>query len=301
MRTLRTVAELRTAVAAARAEHRSVALVPTMGALHEGHLSLIRAAAGAHDLVVVSLFVNPTQFDDGADLAAYPRDEARDAELAAQAGGHVLFAPSSGEVHPHGFATTVRLRGPLTETLEGAHRGPQHFDGVTTVVTKLLTICAPDVAFFGAKDAQQLRVVRRLVRDLDLPVEIVAGPTIRDADGLALSSRNTRLTPAMRERALGLSRALAEVCGGLQAGRYASIADAEAAGLRVLLDHRAEPEYLSVVDPETMAPADAPHGDLLIVAAARVDAVRLIDNVSLTVPAAMPHAVSTKQAQPCSA
>ena len=171
MRTLRTIAELRRALAQPRREGRRIGLVPTMGALHEGHLSLMRRAREQCDEVVVSLFVNPTQFNEGTDLSAYPRDEARDAASAAAERADYLFAPSVSEMYPDGFATTVHVGG-ITEVLEGAHRGREHFDGVATVVCKLLCIVAPDVAYFGQKDAQQTLVIRRLVRDLNLPVEV---------------------------------------------------------------------------------------------------------------------------------
>ena len=208
MRTLRTVAEVRAALREARRTERVIGLVPTMGALHDGHLSLIRRARATCDEVVVSLFVNPAQFNVASDLAAYPRDEVRDGALAAEAGADLLFAPELAEVYPPGFATTVHIGG-VTETLEGEYRGVAHFDGVATVVTKLLNMVGPDVAFFGQKDAQQALVIRRLVRDLDLPVRIEVCPTVREADGLALSSRNVHLHGADRERALALRDALA--------------------------------------------------------------------------------------------
>ena len=210
MRTVRTIAELRAAVCAARRSARTIGLVPTMGYLHDGHISLIHAARQAADEVIVSLFVNPTQFNEAADLAAYPRDEERDAALAAEAGADLLFAPPLEEVYPPGFATQVRVGGPLTETLEGVHRGAEHFHGVTTVVTKLLNMTTPDIAFFGQKDAQQALVIRRLVTDLDLPVRIEVLPTVREEDGLALSSRNVRLRGDDRRRALALFDVLAD-------------------------------------------------------------------------------------------
>ncbi|MBV9473235.1 MAG: pantoate--beta-alanine ligase, partial [Solirubrobacterales bacterium] len=188
MRTVRTVAELRAELATSRRAGLTIGLVPTMGAFHEGHLSLMRRARTQCEVVVVSLFVNPAQFNDTADLERYPRDERHDAQLAADVGVDYLFAPPPAEVYPPGFATTVSVRG-LTETLEGRHRGSRHFDGVTTVVTKLLNIVGPDVAYFGRKDAQQALVIGRLVRDLDMPVRIEVCPTVRDRDGLALSSR----------------------------------------------------------------------------------------------------------------
>jgi pantoate--beta-alanine ligase len=217
VRTVRTVAELRAALAEAS---RPVGLVPTMGALHEGHLSLLRAARAESRTVVMSLFVNPAQFDQEADLAAYPRDERRDAELAREAGVDVLFAPPVEEVYPAGFSTRVEMRGPLAEELEGdpRERGPGHFAGVATVVTKLFNMVGPDVAYFGQKDAQQALVIRKLARDLDFPVRIAVLPTVRDPDGLALSSRNARLTPEQRERALGLSKALSAAERAVAAG-----------------------------------------------------------------------------------
>ncbi|MGZ4174473.1 MAG: pantoate--beta-alanine ligase, partial [Solirubrobacteraceae bacterium] len=198
MRTVRTVAELRAALAGPRRAGHSIGLVPTMGAFHEGHLSLMRRARRDCDEVVVSLFVNPTQFDDPGDLSAYPREETRDAALAEDAGVDYLFAPAALEVYPPGFATTVSV-GDVTEVLEGAHRGRGHFDGVATVVTKLFNMVAPDIAYFGQKDAQQAVVIRRLVRDLDMPVRIEICPTVREPDGLAMSSRNEHLAGGERE------------------------------------------------------------------------------------------------------
>src|SRR5262245_13989 len=207
MRTIRTVAEMRAWLGNARDRNRSVGLVPTMGAFHAGHHSLMSAAREEQDEVVVSLFVNPTQFNDPNDLAAYPRSEANDAVEAGEQGVDVLFAPTVSEVYPEGFSTTVSVAG-LSEVLEGANRGPAHFAGVCTVVCKLLNIVSPDVAYFGQKDAQQVAVVKRMVRDLDMPSKIEVMPTVREPDGLALSSRNVRLNPDDRRRALALSRAL---------------------------------------------------------------------------------------------
>src|SRR3954464_13782831 len=192
MRTIRTIGEMRAWLGNVRAEGRSVGLVPTMGAFHAGHHSLMRVAREDQDSVVVSLFVNPAQFDDSRDLAAYPRTEANDAAEAAELGVDVLFAPPVSEVYPDGFATTVQVTG-LSEVFEGAGRGPEHFTGVCTVVNKLLNIVGPDVAYFGQKDAQQVAVVKRMVRDLDMPVRIEVLSTVREPDGLALSSRNVRL------------------------------------------------------------------------------------------------------------
>jgi pantoate--beta-alanine ligase len=280
MTTVRTVAELRAALAPHRRAGRTIGLVPTMGALHEGHLSLVRAARAETDVVVVTLFVNPTQFEDAGDLAAYPHDEDRDAALAARAGADLLFAPPAAEVYPPGFATTVHVGG-VTEPLEGEHRGASHFDGVATVVLKLLNMAAPDVAFFGQKDAQQAVVVRRLVRDLDVPVRIDVRPIVREPDGLALSSRNAHLRGADRERALALSRALraaeSEVAAGERdAGRV------RAAAVEAMEPFAVEPEYLALVDPGTLEPVATVDGEVLVAVAARVGPTRLIDNVLLT-------------------
>ena len=277
MRTLRTVPGLRTALRPARRADRAIGLVPTMGALHEGHLSLIRAAREQTHEVVVSLFVNPSQFEDADDLAAYPRDEDRDVALAEEAGGDILFAPPAEIMYPPGFSTQVRVEGRLTETLEGAHRGPEHFHGVTTVVTKLLNMVQPDVVFFGQKDAQQALVIRKLVRDLEIDVRVEICPTVREPDGLALSSRNTRLRGEHRQRALALRRGLtvaeeAAAGGERDASAIAHLARVEMEQLQV------EPEYLELVNPEDLAPVVAVRGDTLVAVAARVGGVRLIDN-----------------------
>jgi pantoate--beta-alanine ligase len=259
----RTVADLR---ARLRDAPRPVGLVPTMGALHDGHLALVRAARAECATVVVSVFVNPAQFDEAADLAAYPRDEARDAELATAAGADLVFAPGAAEVYPPGFATTVSVSG-VSERYEGAVRGRAHFDGVATVVLKLLNMAGPDRAYFGQKDAQQVAVLRRLVRDLDVPVELRVLPTVREPDGLALSSRNARLSPEERSRALALSRAL----------RVARERGLEAA--RAELDD-VDVDYLDAVDPDTFTPV-ATGAPALVVVAARVGDTRLIDNTDL--------------------
>jgi len=280
MKTLRTVAELRAALNGPRRAGRSIGLVPTMGALHDGHLSLIRRARAACDEVVVSLFVNPAQFGEAGDLAAYPRHEARDAQLAAEAGADVLFAPSQAEVYPRGFATTVTVD-EVSAPLEGAHRGPEHFAGVATVVTKLLNMVGPDVAYFGQKDAQQAAVIRRLVRDLDIAVRVEVGDTVRDADGLALSSRNARLRADDRRRALALHRGLEAIRACHSAGeRDATIL--AAIGRSVMAELDVEPEYLELVTPDTFAPVTSVGDEQVLVAvAARVGDVRLIDNAIL--------------------
>jgi pantoate--beta-alanine ligase len=270
--------ELRAALASARAEGRTIGLVPTMGFLHEGHLSLLRAAREECDVVVMSLFVNPTQFRPGEDLDRYPRDEERDAQLAAEAGVDLVYAPSVEEVYPRGFSTAVEVEG-LTEVLDGdpQRRGPEHFRGVTTVVAKLFNTVGPDVAYFGQKDAQQLAAIRRMVRDLDIPVRVVGMPTVREPDGLAMSSRNAYLDAGDRERAVALSRALraAETRAreeSLAAGIEAAQAELEAAGI--------EPEYLEARDPDDLSPVAKLNGSpVLLAVAARVGGARLIDNV----------------------
>lgn len=282
MRTLRTVAELRTALAQPRREGRRIGLVPTMGALHGGHLSLIRRARGECDEVVVSLFVNPTQFNRRGDLDAYPRDEARDAAIAAEESVDYLFAPDVGEIYPDGFATTVSISG-ITEVLEGAHRGRQHFEGVATVVCKLLHIAAPDIAYFGQKDAQQTLVIKRLVHDLNIAVEVEVCPTVREPDGLAMSSRNALLRPAERARATALHQALATAQVLVAAGET-DVASIIAAANSELADPQLRVEYLQIVNPETLVPITSVGGPALALVAAWVGETRLIDNQMLSVP-----------------
>ncbi|HEY6607812.1 MAG TPA: pantoate--beta-alanine ligase [Candidatus Limnocylindria bacterium] len=265
MRVVRTVADVREALREPRTRGERVGLVPTMGAYHAGHLALMRAAREASDVVVVSLFVNPAQFDAAADLARYPRDEAADLRAAEAEGVDLVFAPSPDELYPAGFDTWVEP-GELATTLEGAAR-PGHFRGVATVCAKLFSIVGPSVAYFGQKDAQQVALVRRMVEDLNLPLEVRVVPTVRDPDGLALSSRNVFLTAAERASALALPRAL-------QAGAlaYRSGTDAIAAATELLA---AEPGL--TVDYVAVASFDRP----TLVAAVRVGATRLIDNVGL--------------------
>jgi pantoate--beta-alanine ligase len=280
MRTLRTIAELRAALAQPRREGSRIGLVPTMGAFHKGHLSLMRRARADCDVVVVSLFVNPKQFNEGGDLAAYPRDERHDALLASDAEVDYLFVPDVDEVYPPGFAASVSL-GAITDVLEGAHRGRSHFEGVATVVTKLFNMVAPDVAYFGQKDAQQTRVIMRLVRDLDMQVQIEICPIVREADGLAMSSRNVRLSPAERERATALSRALRVAAERVEAGE--SDAEAVTTAARAELDAAdLSIEYFEIVNGETFAPITRIEGPALAVVAARVGSTRLIDNYPLS-------------------
>jgi pantoate--beta-alanine ligase len=276
---IRAKAELRAALAPARRAGRSIGLVPTMGYLHEGHLSLLRAARAECDLVVMSLFVNPAQFGPGEDLDRYPRDEERDLRLAAEAGVDFVYAPLVKEVYPEGFTTGVEVEGGLTSVLDGdrSRRGPGHFRGVTTVVAKLFNAVQPDVAYFGQKDAQQVAVIRRMVADLDFPVRIEVLPIVREADGLAMSSRNAYLDPRAREQATALSRALRAAGSTAPAGDLATALDAARAELRAA---GVEPEYLEARDAESLIPVAEPNGrPVLIAVAAEVGGARLIDNV----------------------
>jgi pantoate--beta-alanine ligase len=273
----RTVTALRSQVAGWKGAGERVALVPTMGGLHDGHLALVRRAGELADRVVTSLFVNPTQFAPGEDFEAYPRDEGRDAALLAAHGCDLLYAPAAGEMYPAGFSTTVTV-GEVSAPLDGLSR-PQHFAGVATVVCKLLNQCAPDVAVFGEKDYQQLLVIRRLARDLDMPVEIVGLPTVRDADGLALSSRNLYLTPAERPVAGQLNAVIKATAEAVRAGEAVAavearaLADLAAAGFERI-------DYLEVRGADDLArlgpgPAAAP---ARVFVAARLGKTRLIDN-----------------------
>jgi pantoate--beta-alanine ligase len=278
MKVLTTVEALREALQPHRRSGATIALVPTMGAFHDGHLALMRAARAGADVVVVSLFVNPAQFGPGEDLAAYPRNFDRDRALAEGEGVDVLFAPELSEVYPDGFDTRVQVGG-VTETLEGDAR-PGHFDGVATVVTKLFNMVGPDVAWFGQKDAQQALVIRKLVRDLNMPVRVEVAPTVREPDGLAMSSRNAYLEGADRERAAALSRALAaaerEVAGGRRDATdvlAAARAELDAAGVT--------PEYLELRSADDLSPAERVNGNTLLAVAARVGRARLIDNTML--------------------
>jgi pantoate--beta-alanine ligase/L-aspartate-alpha-decarboxylase len=280
---VRTVPDLRAAVEALRAEHGLVTLVPTMGAFHEGHLSLMRQAAEGGSAVVVSLFVNPTQFAPTEDLSAYPRDEQRDLALAAGAGAHLVWAPEVDDVYPSGYAMEVTIGGPA-DVLEGASR-PHHFAGVATVVAKLLTAVRPDRVVFGQKDAQQVAVIRRLMADLHLDdIQMIVGPIVREDDGLAMSSRNAYLGPEDRAAAVVLSRALAAAAGLAEEGE-ADVARLEQAAMAVLeAEPRCEPEYATVVDPASFAHQDRLEAPALLCVAARVGPARLIDNRELPVP-----------------
>ena len=278
MITVRTVRELRATLRPFR-PHGSIGLVPTMGALHDGHLELARRAAADNDVVVMSIFVNPTQFNDVNDLAAYPRDQDADAALAASAGVDVLFVPSADEVYPPGFSATVELHGPIVDGLEGARRGAAHFRGVTTVVSKLFGMAQPDRAYFGQKDAQQARVVRALVDDLNIDTVIVTVPTVREPDGLAMSSRNRRLSTTDRARAVGVSQALLTAQALAAAGEH-DPGKVRQAAADVLARNDIQPEYLALVDAETFLPIDElGAGPAVLAVAADLGGTRLIDNV----------------------
>ncbi len=277
MRTIHAIDELRAALAPARRAERTIGLVPTMGALHDGHLSLFRRARAECDVVVASLFVNPAQFNDRRDLDSYPRDQAGDEQLAADAGVDYLFAPSAQEIYPPGFATTVTVAG-ASERLEGEHRGSGHFDGVSTVVAKLLNIAGPDAAYFGQKDAQQALVLKRMTSDLNLPVRIEVCPTVRERDGLAMSSRNRLLSPEERQRATALYRALQLAAARIGSGEHDAAAIASAASTEITLMPGIELEYFELVDPESFAPVGHVDRAVIAVVAARVGGIRLIDN-----------------------
>lgn len=275
------IAPMREASRAARARGQRVALVPTMGYLHEGHLELVRRARALADWVVVSIFVNPTQFGPGEDLDRYPRDLPRDTELCRREGVDVVFTPTPGEMYPDGFQTYVTVEG-LSQPLCGASR-PGHFRGVATVVAKLLHIVEPDVAVFGQKDYQQLQVIRRMVRDLSMGLEIEGVPTVREAGGLARSSRNAYLTEEERGRALGLSRALAQIQAEVTAGE--DRVGVLVAGARRLLEEAGiRVDYLEVRDPESLEPVERIRARAVAAVAARVGKTRLIDNRVIEAP-----------------
>jgi pantoate--beta-alanine ligase len=250
-----------------------------MGALHGGHLSLVALARGDCDVVVTSLFVNPSQFNEPGDLEHYPRQEQRDAALAAGAGTDVLFAPSVEEVYPPGFATGVEVAG-VTDRLEGAARGAEHFRGVATVVTKLLCMTMPDVAYFGQKDAQQALVISKLVRDLNMPVRIEVCPTVREPDGLAMSSRNAYLSADERVQATALARALRAAERSVSGGNF-DAASVLAAARHELDTAGIEPEYLELRAASDLTPVEWVNGSTLLAVAARVGRARLIDNTML--------------------
>ena len=275
---IRTVPKLRDQVSAWRSRNQRIGLVPTMGALHEGHLALVKRALETCNRVVVSLFVNPTQFGENEDLSAYPRDEAADRAILGELGVHVLYAPTMEEMYPQGLVTSVRVP-ELAEGLCGAFR-PGHFAGVATVVTKLFSQSLPDMAVFGEKDYQQLQVIRGLVRDLDIPVHIEAVATVREADGLALSSRNACLSPAERAIAPTLFRALIQAAAAIKAG--GDVRDLIEEGERALLEGGfSKVDYFEACDALTLKAVSDAHAPARILAAAHLGTTRLIDNVAV--------------------
>jgi pantoate--beta-alanine ligase len=284
MRIVRSKSELREALAGPRRDGKRIGLVPTMGYFHDGHLSLMRQARRDCDVVVVSLFVNPTQFGPGEDLDSYPRDEDRDRELAALEGVDLLWTPDAEQMYPEGFATAIEVANSLSGVLEGdpQHRGPSHFRGVTTVVAKLFNSVQPDVAYFGRKDAQQALVIERMTKDLDFPVEITVLPTVREEDGLALSSRNAYLTADQRERAVAISRALGAAEQAARAGETSTQVLVETTR-NELRNAGIEPEYVEARAAEDLSPIAKLNGRAVLIAvAARVGEARLIDNILIT-------------------
>lgn len=278
LETINRLAALRARTVGWRREGLTIGVVPTMGALHDGHLSLVRTALTRTDRVIVTLFVNPKQFNNAADLAAYPRTVESDAAKLTPLGTHVLYAPEVEEIYPDGFATNVSVSG-VSEGLCGAHR-PGHFDGVATVVSKLLLQTGADLAFFGEKDFQQLQVVKRMVRDLDIPVEIVPCPTVREADGLAMSSRNVRLSAQARSTAAALPAVLFAAAERLSAGDAAEpvLADARAA---IAAAGFGDLEYLELRAESDLTPLSRADRPARLLAAVWLDGVRLIDNVEV--------------------
>ncbi len=280
-RVVRTVTELRQFVQSSRAQGKTIGLVPTMGALHHGHLSLISEISKHVDLPIVSIFVNPTQFGEGEDFETYPREEEADLEKLADTGTALVYAPDAHEMYPPGDITTVSVGG-ITDRFEGAAR-PGHFDGVATVVSKLLLQCLPDAAIFGEKDYQQLAVIRQFVRDLAVPVDILGGPIIREADGLAASSRNAYLSETGRKVAGQLNVILAGLVAEIVAG--GSIEQAEQTATNALLVAGFNTvDYVAVVDPATLEPITVVNRSARVLTVARIDGVRLLDNMAINVP-----------------
>jgi pantoate--beta-alanine ligase len=280
LKLLTTIHEMQGATRAVRQAGPRLGFVPTMGALHEGHLSLVRAAKASCDLVAASIFVNPTQFGPTEDLAKYPRSFELDLQLLEREGVELLFAPSVEEMYPAGAVTWVTVEG-LSDTLDGRSR-PGHFRGVTTVVAKLFHIVAPDAAFFGQKDAAQIAIIRRMVRDLDLPVEIVVGPIVRESDGLAMSSRNAYLSPEQRKQALVLHRSLMRVDSLVKAGGRTAAKLIAAAREEFEAENSVRLDYVEIVNPDTLDPVDDISRGALAAVAALVGSTRLIDNLLLS-------------------
>jgi pantoate--beta-alanine ligase len=282
MQIVHSIAQLRASLKQARKIGQSVGFVPTMGYLHAGHASLIHRARRENDVVVVSVFVNPTQFGPNEDLDAYPRDPDKDLALMRAEGTDIAFFPSADEIYPAGYATYVTLEGPMTQALCGRSR-PGHFRGVTTVVSKLFHVTTPDRAYFGQKDAQQVAVIRQMVSDLDFDVQIVACPIVREPDGLALSSRNTYLSETQRAQASGISRALFEAREMILAGQRDAALLADHIKKRITAIDSAAIDYVSIADARTLADLDTLIGEVLIAVAVKMGRTRLIDNIRVEV------------------
>lgn len=280
MKICRTIEETRTSVRSAKGAGKTIGLVPTMGALHEGHLSLVRAARAQCGAVAASIFVNPTQFGPNEDFAKYPRSFERDCELLEKEDVDLLFAPSVEEMYPAGAVTCVTVEG-LSDKLCGKSR-PGHFRGVTTVVAKLFNIVEPDIAFFGQKDAAQVAIIRRMVTDLNIPVKIIAGPIVREPDGLAMSSRNAYLNPKQREQALVLSQSLQRIQKAFAQGKRDSAKLVSLGKETLATESTVRPDYLEIVDPNTLDPLDHISSAALVAVAAFVGTTRLIDNIVLS-------------------
>jgi len=279
MRVINTVAEMQACADASRASGKTIALVPTMGFLHEGHVSLMRLARERADTVVVSIFVNPTQFGPNEDYSSYPRDWDRDLDIVTGAGADSIFAPDAAEMYPAGYQTSVQVSD-ITQYLCGASR-PVHFEGVATVVTKLFNCVKPHIAIFGEKDFQQLMVIKRMVKDLNMHIEIVGAPIVREPDGLAMSSRNTYLTPSERAAALSLSRSLAGAQGLFQTGERNAAVLADYVSRSIQREDCARIDYIKVCDAETLRDIEVVSGDALLAVAVYFGKARLIDNMVL--------------------
>ena len=280
MRLLHTISETRDEIAGARKRAKRIGFVPTMGALHGGHMALVRRARQECELVVVSIFVNPTQFSQGEDFEEYPRTLVEDAEKCRMADVDLIFAPSASEMYPEGFDSWVEVNGHLTETLEGESR-PGHFRGVTTVCAKLFNITQPTCAYFGMKDYQQLKVIQKMARDLDMPLEIVPCETVREPDGLAMSSRNAYLSPEERQSALVLSRSLKGAQAASDSGERDARVVQEFAENLIKAEPRATIDYVAIRDAETLGPLGRLDRPAVMLLAVRFGATRLIDNVLL--------------------
>ena len=277
MQIVKTIDEMRASSLAARRDARRLGLVPTMGALHEGHLSLVRTARSVSDVITASIFVNPTQFGPNEDLAKYPRSFDRDCDLLRREGVHIVFAPTVEEMYPQGAITWVTVEG-LSDKLDGRSR-PGHFRGVSTVVSKLFHIVEPDLAFFGQKDAAQVAVIRRMVRDLNFPVQIVVSPIVREPDGLAMSSRNAYLSPEERKRALVLHRSLMKVRKLIEQGERSTAKLVDSGRAEFAAEPLVRLDYFEVVNPDTLDPIQETCEGALIAVAAYVGSTRLIDNL----------------------